>query len=66
MRKDLRACAEIVNSCKELEMPLNEEQHKQFLDLFVIPSDSYEAGVYGYSKGSSTARYKPKSYQYKF
>ncbi|EDV35503.1 uncharacterized protein Dana_GF12446 [Drosophila ananassae] len=63
MRKDLRACAEIVKSCSELEMPLNELQNEQFLSLFLDQSDPLE------SNGTSGAisKYKaPKSFQYKF
>lgn len=66
MRKDLRACAEIVKSCSELEMPLNEVQNEQFLSLFLYQSDPFEAGVSGNGKGNTAARYKPKSFQYKF
>lgn len=38
-RKDLRACAEIIKSCSELEMPLNEIQNEQFLSLFLNQND---------------------------
>ncbi|KAH8297238.1 hypothetical protein KR044_007884 [Drosophila immigrans] len=68
-RKDLRACAEIVKSCSELEMPLKEEQNEQFLSLFLDSSDPFEAGS-KVNKSSSNAiganKYKPKSFQYKF
>ncbi|XP_030387770.1 uncharacterized protein LOC115634277 [Scaptodrosophila lebanonensis] len=63
LRKDLRACAEIVKSCSELEMPLSELQNEQFLSLFLDQSDPFEAT----SVDSSTKTYKsPKSFQYKF
>jgi len=39
LRKDLRACAEIVKSCSELDMPLCERQNEQFLTLFLNQSD---------------------------
>ncbi|BFG03963.1 uncharacterized protein DMAD_03064 [Drosophila madeirensis] len=62
MRKDLRACAEIVKSCSELEMPLNELQNEQFLSLFLDQSDPIET-----AHGATAAKYKtPKSFQYKF
>ncbi|XP_039481185.1 uncharacterized protein LOC120445107 [Drosophila santomea] len=60
MRKDLRACAEIVKSCSELEMPLNELQNEQFLSLFLDQSDPVE------SSGMASKYKAPKSFQYKF
>ncbi|KAH8372712.1 hypothetical protein KR009_003430 [Drosophila setifemur] len=60
MRKDLRACAEIVKSCSELEMPLNELQNEQFLSLFLDQSEPLDSG-------GAASKYKaPKSFQYKF
>ncbi|KAH8290369.1 hypothetical protein KR054_002337 [Drosophila jambulina] len=64
MRKDLRACAEIVKSCSELEMPLNELQNEQFLSLFLDQSDPLDSSGTG---GGAVSKYKaPKSFQYKF
>jgi len=60
MRKDLRACAEIVKSCSELEMPLNELQNEQFLSLFLDQSDPLD------SSGVASKYKAPKSFQYKF
>ncbi|XP_016983889.1 uncharacterized protein LOC108047962 [Drosophila rhopaloa] len=60
MRKDLRACAEIVKSCSELEMPLNELQNEQFLSLFLDQSDPVD------SSGAGSKYKAPKSFQYKF
>ncbi|XP_017002761.2 uncharacterized protein [Drosophila takahashii] len=60
MRKDLRACAEIVKSCSELEMPLNELQNEQFLSLFLDQSDPLD------SSGMASKYKAPKSFQYKF
>ncbi|XP_017069355.1 uncharacterized protein LOC108106649 [Drosophila eugracilis] len=60
MRKDLRACAEIVKSCSELEMPLNELQNEQFLSLFLDQSDPME------SSGVASKYKAPKPFQYKF
>ncbi|EDW47589.1 uncharacterized protein LOC6608862 [Drosophila sechellia] len=60
MRKDLRACAEIVKSCSELEMPLNELQNEQFLSLFLDQSDPVD------SSGMASKYKAPKSFQYKF
>ncbi|KAH8391158.1 hypothetical protein KR215_007963 [Drosophila sulfurigaster] len=72
-RKDLRACAEIVKSCSELEMPLKEEQNEQFLSLFLDSSDPFETGKASSnshsnhnSNGIVANKYKPKSFQYKF
>ncbi|XP_064540699.1 uncharacterized protein LOC135430083 [Drosophila montana] len=62
LRKDLRACAEIVKSCSELEMPLNELQNEQFLSLFLDQSDPFETTA----GNRSAAKYKTKSFQYKF
>ncbi|EDW58704.1 uncharacterized protein [Drosophila virilis] len=62
LRKDLRACAEIVKSCSELEMPLNELQNEQFLSLFLDQSDPFETAA----GNRSAAKYKTKSFQYKF
>ncbi|KAH8374119.1 hypothetical protein KR200_007835 [Drosophila serrata] len=63
MRKDLRACAEIVKSCSELEMPLNELQNEQFLSLFLDQSDPLDSS----GAGGAVSKYKaPKSFQYKF
>ncbi|KAH8284544.1 hypothetical protein KR018_004026 [Drosophila ironensis] len=60
LRKDLRACAEIVKSCSELEMPLNEVQNEQFLSLFLDQSEPLDAS-------GAASKYKaPKSFQYKF
>ncbi|KAM8713063.1 hypothetical protein ACLKA7_013388 [Drosophila subpalustris] len=61
MRKDLRACAEIVKSCSELEMPLSELQNEQFLSLFLDRNDPFET-----INASAAIKYKPKSFQYKF
>ncbi|XP_068146479.1 uncharacterized protein [Drosophila tropicalis] len=60
LRKDLRACAEIVKSCSELEMPLNELQNEQFLSLFLDQSEPFETAA------GSAANRTPKSFQYKF
>ncbi|XP_017147830.1 uncharacterized protein LOC108159234 [Drosophila miranda] len=63
LRKDLRACAEIVKSCSELEMPLNELQNEQFLSLFLDQSDPIDKA----NGTTGAAKYKtPKSFQYKF
>ncbi|XP_017836113.1 uncharacterized protein LOC108595398 [Drosophila busckii] len=64
LRKDLRACAEIVKSCSELDMPLNELQNEQFLSLFLDQTDPLEptAGT----GNNNTSQYKTKSFQYKF
>lgn len=63
MRKDLRACAEIVKSCSELEMPLNELQNEQFLSLFLDQSDPLDSS----GAAGAASKYKaPKSFQYKF
>uniref|UniRef100_A0A1A9W2H9 Uncharacterized protein n=1 Tax=Glossina brevipalpis TaxID=37001 RepID=A0A1A9W2H9_9MUSC len=56
--KDLRACAEIVKSCNELNMPLNETQNEQFLNLF-LNQDNTE-------KTCTTYRKPIKKFQYKF
>ncbi|XP_052838720.1 uncharacterized protein LOC128254002 [Drosophila gunungcola] len=60
LRKDLRACAEIVKSCSELEMPLNELQNEQFLSLFLDQSEPLD------SSGAASKYKAPKSFQYKF
>ncbi|XP_061390080.1 uncharacterized protein LOC133325309 [Musca vetustissima] len=39
-RRDLRACAEIIKSCSELDMPLSETQNEQFLGLFINQNES--------------------------
>ncbi|XP_033254425.1 uncharacterized protein LOC117193824 [Drosophila miranda] len=63
LRKDLRAFAEIVKSCSELEMPLNEMQNKQFISLFLDQSDPIDKA----NGTTGAAKYKtPKSFQYKF
>ncbi|XP_055919839.1 uncharacterized protein LOC129951623 [Eupeodes corollae] len=58
-RNDLRACAEIIKSCSELEMPLNETQNEQFLSLFLNQS---AAPKINNTKQSSAAN----KFQYKF
>ncbi|TDG44955.1 hypothetical protein AWZ03_008636 [Drosophila navojoa] len=63
LRKDLRACAEIVKSCSELEMPLNELQNEQFLSLFLDQSEPFDSAANTRTTGS---KYKTKSFQYKF
>ncbi|XP_067630241.1 uncharacterized protein [Eurosta solidaginis] len=35
LRSDLSACAEIIKSCSELDMPLSATQNEQFLSLFL-------------------------------
>ncbi|XP_037955465.1 uncharacterized protein LOC119685295 [Teleopsis dalmanni] len=63
-RKDLRACAEIVKSCSELEMPLSELQNEQFLTLFLSQTESPCENV---SKSIPSNLQKPyKQFQYKF
>lgn len=57
-RKDLRACAEIIKSCSELDMPLNETQNEQFLSLFLNQS----AAPKTYNKPSVGGN----EFQYKF
>lgn len=42
-RRDLRACAEIIKSCSELDMPLSEIQNEQFLGLFINQNESDKA-----------------------
>lgn len=64
LRKDLRACAEIVKSCSELEMPLNELQNEQFLSLFLDQSEPYDTAAAG--NRTTGNKYKTKSFQYKF
>ncbi|XP_017865972.1 PREDICTED: uncharacterized protein LOC108615760 [Drosophila arizonae] len=63
LRKDLRACAEIVKSCSELEMPLNELQNEQFLSLFLDQSEPFDTAAGSRTTGN---KYKTKSFQYKF
>ncbi|KAL9918623.1 uncharacterized protein ACN427_000862 [Glossina fuscipes fuscipes] len=60
--KDLRACAEIVKSCNELSMPLNETQNEQFLYLFLNQENN---GGISQSTGT-THRKSLKKFQYKF
>lgn len=64
-RKDLRACAEIIKSCSELEMPLNEVQNEQFLSLFLNQNDS--SNVNDSNSGPITRKpAQHKEFQYKF
>ncbi|KAH8372327.1 hypothetical protein KR093_011044 [Drosophila rubida] len=67
-RKDLRACAEIVKSCSELEMPLKTEQNEQFLSLFLDNPDPFETTKNKGNKGNAIAdkKYMPESFKYKF
>ncbi|XP_065369221.1 uncharacterized protein LOC135961620 [Calliphora vicina] len=62
-RKDLRACAEIIKSCSELEMPLNEVQNEQFLSLFLNENDNKDSGPVVRSKPAQKSQ---KEFQYKF
>uniref|UniRef100_A0A1A9ZVJ9 Uncharacterized protein n=1 Tax=Glossina pallidipes TaxID=7398 RepID=A0A1A9ZVJ9_GLOPL len=60
--KDLRACAEIVKSCNELNMPLNETQNEQFLYLFLNQENNE-----GFPQRTYTTHRKSlKKFQYKF
>ncbi|KAM7342024.1 uncharacterized protein ACRADG_009588 [Cochliomyia hominivorax] len=61
-RKDLRACAEIIKSCSELEMPLNEVQNEQFLSLFLNQSDNKDCVPIQNRKPAQ----QQKEFQYKF
>ncbi|XP_017483045.1 PREDICTED: uncharacterized protein LOC108371934 [Rhagoletis zephyria] len=61
LRGDLRACAEIIKSCSELDMPLSEVQNEQFLSLFLN-----QPAALG-SRNNESYQSKPvKEYQYKF
>lgn len=61
-RKDLRACAEIIKSCSELEMPLNEVQNEQFLSLFLNQNDNKDSGPVM----RKPAQKSQNEFQYKF
>ncbi|XP_023294809.2 uncharacterized protein LOC111677843 [Lucilia cuprina] len=65
-RKDLRACAEIIKSCSELEMPLNEVQNEQFLSLFLNQNDDNKDFGNGPVVRNKSAQKPQKEFQYKF
>ncbi|XP_073823506.1 uncharacterized protein [Musca autumnalis] len=62
-RRDLRACAEIIKSCSELDMPLSEVQNEQFLSLFI---NQNEGGGKSKMPSRKHAPKPAKQFQYKF